>query len=83
MDLKSTNLRHILTVHRNEPDTLWVDICFEATNWKGDLYNAEPNVHSELAWFSPDGLPENTIPAIRFYIEQIEAGNNYAEYGWS
>jgi hypothetical protein len=67
--------------HRHAEDD-WVDVIFEATQWEGELYNAEPHMHSELVWLDTDNLPENVIPAVRFYLEQIKAGATYAEYGW-
>jgi 8-oxo-dGTP diphosphatase len=80
--LKPDDLKLILTGHRNHPDSLWVDIVFEATNWTGELYNAEPHIHGELTWFKPDDLPENVVHYVRFYVMQIQAGKNYAEFGW-
>jgi 8-oxo-dGTP pyrophosphatase MutT (NUDIX family) len=74
-------LRHILTGDRHD-EIDWMDICFEASGWAGEPYNAEPHMHSELSWLNPDDLPENVIPSVRFYIEQIKTGATYAEYGW-
>lgn len=76
------NLRALITVHRNSPDSLWVDMCFEVLQWEGEPYNAEPHVHSELTWFDPRELPENVIPETRFLLQEIEAGKRYTEYGW-
>lgn len=47
-----------------------------------EVHNAEPDVHAELAWFDLKKLPENTIPYVKNYIEAIEAGKTYVEYGW-
>jgi 8-oxo-dGTP diphosphatase len=79
-----TNLKHLLTMHRNEPsqDMAWVDVFFEVTEWEGELYNAEADIHKSLDFFDPDQLPEKVIPSIRFALEAIQAGKNYAEYGW-
>lgn len=86
IELKPANLEHRLTVFRtssieNEP-TPWVDILFEATNWPGELQNAEPDKHSSLDWLDLDNLPENVTPYMPFFFEQIKAGNTYAEHGW-
>jgi 8-oxo-dGTP pyrophosphatase MutT (NUDIX family) len=80
IDIKPSGLKHVLTVHRKS-DLLWVDVCFEATKWRGEAYNAEPDKHAELVWLDPNDLPDNVVPPIRFYLEQIAAGNHYAEYG--
>ena len=86
VDIKPENLEHRLTVFRttsidSEPSP-WIDTLFEATNWDGELYNAEPDVHAELAWLDPNRLPENLTPYVKFFLSEIEAGNRYAEHGW-
>lgn len=81
IDIKPSDLTHVLTAHR-QSDALWVDVVFEATTWRGEAYNAEPDKHVELVWLDPNALPDNVVPPIRFYLEQIAAGRPYAEYGW-
>lgn len=78
--LKPEDLKLILTGQRHHLDSDWVDVVFEAKQWEGKLHNAEPHVHGELAWFNPDKLPRNMVDYVRFYIEQIQTGKNYAEY---
>ena len=80
------DLQHLLSVYRTSSnygeDRPWVDIIFEATAWQGDLHNAEPHKHAELAWFDPANLPENITPYAQFFLDQIAAGHRYAEHGW-
>lgn len=78
--LQPKDLKLILTGQRHHSDSDWIDIVFEADKWSGELHNAEPHVHGELAWFKPDKLPKNMVDYVRFYIKQIQAGKNYAEY---
>jgi len=83
--IKAEDLKHIITIHRYEKSSHaadWVDVYFETAKWRGEPFNAEPKVHSKLAWLDPQNLPKNVIPSVKFALEQIEAGNNYAEYGW-
>jgi ADP-ribose pyrophosphatase YjhB (NUDIX family) len=80
--LHPSSLKQIFTGQRIHPDSAWVDIVFEATKWQGEPYNAEPHVHGELAWLDPAHLPANIVPYVRFYIDQIQAGKTYAEFGW-
>jgi 8-oxo-dGTP diphosphatase len=84
IEVMQADLKHVLTMHRlEENDTnSWVDVFFEVDKWEGEIVNAEPHMHSELAWLDPETLPKNTIPSVRFAIEQIAAGNAYCEYGW-
>jgi 8-oxo-dGTP diphosphatase len=76
------NLKFIHISHRHDDNYDWVDVFFEATEWSGEPYNAEPHMHSELAWLDPKNLPDNVIPNIRYLIEQIESNKTYGEYGW-
>ncbi len=84
IDVKEADLRHALTVHRIEPAddgaSDWVDVYFEADHFEGEPYNAEPDVHSELAWLSLNNLPANVIPSVKHALEAITAGKTYTEY---
>lgn len=83
--VKPENLRYLLTMHRHEEDDLypeWVDFYFEADEWEGEPHNAEPHMHDQIAWFSLDELPENTIPSVRAALEAIQAGKQFTEYGY-
>ena len=81
IDIKPSDLKHVLTAHRKS-DMLWVDVVFETTKWQGEPHNAEPHKHAELVWLDPDALPDNVVPPIRLYLDEIAAGRRYAEYGW-
>lgn len=83
--VKEEHLTHALTVHRYAPSSFaneWVDIYFEVAEWVGEPYNAEPNIHGELAWLDLDHLPDNIVPSVRYALEQIKQGEAYGEYGW-
>lgn len=75
------DLRFVHVMHRREGSD-WVDVFFEAAKYEGEPYNAEPQVHSELAWFDPKNLPQNTIPSVAFALQQIEKGHTFSQYGW-
>ncbi len=82
IDIEAEALDYIFTGQRKHPDSSWVDAVFEAKQWKGELYNAEPHIHGELAWLDTNNLPSNMVDYVRVYIEQIQAGKHYSEYGW-
>lgn len=63
----------------DDQDIEWVDMFFEATAWEQEPYNAEPEVHSEIAWFPLADLPSNTIPAVRQALEAFKQGESYFE----
>jgi len=79
-----TDLNAVHTAYRKSDDdtVAWIDVLFEVKKWKGEPNNAEPHKHGELKWLDPENLPENVIPSIKFYLEQIKDGNTYSEYGW-
>lgn len=81
--LNDSNLRHATTVHRHSSDSDWVDVYFEALDWTGELYNAEPHVHKELVWLEYDGLPSNVIPSVRDALKTVTDGRKFDEYGWN
>lgn len=82
--IKPQDLAPVLTMSRYEKDSdlEWVDFFFEASEWEGEIRNAEPDSHEEIALFAPNDLPENVVPSVRFALEAIKAGKTYAEYGW-
>lgn len=79
--VKPGDFKQVLTMHRREGSD-WVDVFFEATKWDGEPFNAEPDVHSELAWLDVDNFPDNVIPSVVFAFEQMKQGKQYCEYGW-
>lgn len=77
------DLHMCLTMHRNaQGDSDWVDAFFEVKTWSGEPYNAEPDVHAELAWLDLAALPKNVISSVRAALEAIAKGETYLEYGW-
>lgn len=79
--VKESDLRFVHTIHRHH-ETDWIDMFYEVTAYEGELVNAEPHMHSELAWLDPDNLPDNVMEYVRFALERIAAGKTYTEYGW-
>ena len=77
-------LTPVMTCHRRElgEEMTWVDLLFVATDWQGEVVNAEPDIHAKVEWFDLDNLPENVIPSLRYMLEQHRAGNTFCEYGW-
>lgn len=86
--LDPTDLKHVLTVHRDSPDDevdgdmTWVDVFFEAAKWQGEPYNAEPHMHSEIAWLDPRNLPETVIPIMMDTFGFLNDGLTYGEVEW-
>lgn len=77
--INPTKLKFVHIVHRRD-EIDWVDVYFEATRWEGKVVNNEPQIHSELDWFSADSLPKNIIPAVKSALEHISKDEMYSEY---
>jgi ADP-ribose pyrophosphatase YjhB (NUDIX family) len=82
IDIQPEHIHHVLTMQRHSGDSDWIDAFFAVDRWDGEVVNAEPHMHSEVAWLDIDNLPDNVIPSVRFGLEQVKAGMRYAEYGW-
>lgn len=80
--VEESDLEHCLTIHETNATEERFGLTFEASKWKGEPFNAEPEIHGEVAWFDTDNLPSNMVPQAKFSLEQIKAGKTYAEYGW-
>lgn len=80
VDIK--DLKYIHTMHRHNQDMDWVDVYFEVKKWKGEVINAEPHMHSEVAWLDITKLPDTVIPSVKAALEAIIDGKSYSEYGW-
>lgn len=82
VDANAIRFAHLMHRYNPAEDMTWADAYFEIDSFEGEPYNAEPDVHGELAWFALDNLPENVIPSVRFALERIEQGFVYTAYGW-
>lgn len=58
-----------------------VDLYFEATQWQGEVTNAEPHKCDDLRWVYPTDLPKNFTPHVRIAIECAERGETFSELG--
>lgn len=86
VDIKPKSLHLVHTVHRkaekSEDEHERIDLYFEAGEWYGTPYNAEPNKSSEIRWFDLRKLPENIVPEVRQALSNIENGEPYSEFNF-
>ena len=84
IEVKPGNLKFVHAMQRSTQDenSEWVDMFFEPIDYKGEPYNAEPDIHGELVWLDPSDLPENVVPSVKYALQQIEQGHLYSEFGW-
>lgn len=89
VDIVGADLEPQLVVHRygSGETSEWIDVFFRVRSWDGELYNAEPDMHSELSWHALDDLPKKLTPphpqafaAIargeRFIVLNMDEANN-------
>jgi 8-oxo-dGTP diphosphatase len=83
--LFDSDIELIHVMHRkkeNESDDDRVEFYFKSNISLNDIHNMEENYCAKLEWFDSKNLPLNTVPYIRYFIEQIHLKKNYSEYGW-
>lgn len=84
VNIQESDLKFVHMCHRFADDNTlaWLDIIFETEMWQGEPFNAEPHKHGELQWIDPANPPDNTVPAVKHYLQQIGMGNYYSEFNW-
>lgn len=83
VDVDISNLKMVHVMHRKSPDRLYIDVYFEASNWRNEPTIGEPDKCDELLWANPDNAPKNTVPYVRLALGLIEKGDIYSEDGWN
>ncbi len=56
----------------------YVNFCFIAEKWEGEVQNMEPKKCADLTWFDMDSLPQNTIPYVRELIHSYRNGEYFS-----
>lgn len=81
IDLNQGDLKfvHFSFRPKHDPTGDRVDIFFKATNWKGEIVNAEPHKCDDLRWFQLNQLPENITPHVRVALECVEKNESFSE----
>jgi 8-oxo-dGTP diphosphatase len=77
-NLKLVHVAHRLT--RNQVGQERLDLFFEASEWTGDVSNAEPDKCDDLSWHPLNDLPRNMLPLIRYVLRDVAKGIGYSEY---
>lgn len=74
-------LNFVHVMHRKSEQER-VSFFFSPREWSGEPVNTEPDKCADLSWFPLDQLPQNTIPYIRFAIENYLNKIAYSEFNW-
>ncbi len=81
IELSPSNLSVAGVIHLMT-DKEYVSFFLQATEWAGQVVNAEPDKCDDLSWFALDNLPENTIPYVRRAISNYRVGIFFDSFGW-
>lgn len=81
IEIQSDNLRIVGVMHRRSNDER-VDFFLATHKWSGEPRNQEPGKCDQIAWFSVDQIPRNTIPYVRRALENYRNGIWFDEHGW-
>ena len=77
-------LKLVYAQHRvaEEGDHERLNLFFEAREWQGTPYNAEPDKCSEIRWQPLDSMPKNLVPELEDLLRGLAAGRNYGDFGF-
>lgn len=81
IEIQSEDLKIVGVMHRRSDDER-VDFFLATHKWSGEPRNQEPGKCDQIAWFSLDRIPPNTIPYIKRALENYRKGIRFDEYGW-
>ena len=78
--IKKEDLEVVQVMHRKSTDNERIDFFLACRAWEGDIKNLEKDKCDDLSWFNIDQLPVNTIPYIKFAIENYKNRVNFSEF---
>lgn len=81
VEITPENMRVVGVMHRQSNEDR-IDFYLVASQWEGEIINAEPDKCDELAWMDIDRLPENVIPYIRRAIANYRSGQWFDSFGF-
>ena len=85
VDTRDLTLAHVIHGARGvEAPDGFVTVVFAATSWSGELINAEPEKHSDVAWVEVSGIPRNFVPTTYSALTGYLSGSASVTLdGWS
>src|ERR1022692_136544 len=76
-------LRFVHLIHyRNAQGDARIGVFFQALDWEGEPYNAEPDKCTQVQWCPLDQLPAETYPYTAEGIKAYIRGEYYSKVGW-
>lgn len=82
VDLKAEDLEFVHLSYRPRHDETdnRVDIFFKASQWNGEIINAEPEKCDDMQWVDLDNLPKNMTAHVRKAFEGMQHGITFKEF---
>ncbi|WP_429843453.1 NUDIX hydrolase [Brevibacillus sp. FIR094] len=81
IDIDPASCEMVGVMHRRSNDER-IDFFVAATEWRGEIINAEPNKCDELVWVDMDKLPPNVIPYVRQALSNFRRKQWFDSFGW-
>lgn len=81
LEIEIDELKIIHVMHRKHKVEK-IDFFLSTKKWVGKPIIGEPEKADDLRWFDLEKLPTNTVPYIKYALEQIAIGEIYSEFGW-
>lgn len=80
--IKPEDMRFVHVAHRlgRNDGQERVDFFYEATEWTGEVTNAEPEKCDDLSWYPLNQLPDNMLPLVKLVLTDVLNGIHYSEY---
>ncbi|MEI8339476.1 MAG: NUDIX domain-containing protein [bacterium] len=75
------SVAHVM-LEKSADNKEYFNIFIEAKNFSDEPTNKEKDKCDEVAWFSLDSLPDNTLPCVKEALRQITEGNHYSNFGF-
>jgi len=77
LDIKSQDVKFVHTMHRKDQ---YIDLFFTTDSWTGEPMAMEKDKCDDMQWFPINNLPVNTIPSVKFVIENFQKGILFSEF---
>ena len=82
IEISPSELEVVGVIH-SVTDREYVHFFLKASEWLGEVSNMEPEKCDDLRWLEISNLPDNTIPHVRYAMENYCSGEWFGSFGWS
>lgn len=81
VELAPEEIEVVGVMHRRDGEER-IDFFIHVHTWRGQPANQEPEKCDCIDWFSPDDLPENTVPYVRRALQNFYEKRWFDTFGW-